>query len=97
MEKDKDISSVKTILSQIIKENHWENGINEAQVQNIWKDIAGNAILRYTQEIKLKHNTLTIKITSSALRQELSYKKTKLIELMNKNLNENIIKEVVFL
>ena len=88
--------NVGSILQNIIQESKLEQGIQEVLVQESWKKIMGSGIQNYTSDIKLKKHTLYISLTSSVVRQELSYGKEKIIKMLNEDLNQEIIKELVF-
>jgi hypothetical protein len=55
----------------------------------------GNNVNSYTNEIVLKKNTLYVNLNSSVLRQELSFGKQKIIDLLNKELGKTVIKKIV--
>ena len=54
-----------------------------------------NGIANYTTDLTLKNGTLYIKLKSSALREELSYGKEKIIKLLNEKLKKDLIKKIV--
>jgi hypothetical protein len=55
----------------------------------------GKNVNSYTNEIVLKKNTLYVNLSSSVLRQELSFGKQKIIDLLNKELGKTVIKKIV--
>ena len=55
----------------------------------------GNGINNYTSDIQLKRDTLYIQLTSSALREELSYGKEKIIKMINEELGKDIVNKIV--
>jgi hypothetical protein len=55
----------------------------------------GNNVNSYTNEIVLKKNTLYVNLSSSVLRQELSFGKQKIVDLLNKELGKTVIKKIV--
>ena len=88
--------NVGSILQNIIQDNKLEQGIQGILVQESWKKVMGSGIQNYTSDIQLKKHTLYISLTSSVVRQELSYGKEKIIKMLNEDLNQEIIKELVF-
>ncbi len=71
--------------------------VNEMDVIKAYKSIAGNLISKLTCDIKFKDKTLYLKISSAALKNELSYKKTDLILRINTELNHDTVNNIVFL
>jgi len=55
----------------------------------------GNGVNNYTTAIQLERETLYIQLSSSVLREELSYGKEKIIRMLNESLGKEIIKKLV--
>ena len=55
----------------------------------------GENINRYTDKIVLDKSNLSVFIRSSALKEELTYGKEKIIKLINNALGETIIKKLI--
>jgi hypothetical protein len=70
--------------------------LDKVAVRDVWEAVMGPAITKYTQNIKLERETLYIKLTSSVLREELSYGKQKIIKNLNEELKKELIKKLVF-
>lgn len=79
----------------MVKDLRLKSGIDEIRVQEEWHKIMGAPISKYTKEISLKKGKLYVKVESAPLKQELSYSRDKIKELFNKELGEEIIREVI--
>ncbi|GGB75062.1 hypothetical protein GCM10007424_13790 [Flavobacterium suaedae] len=88
-------SSISDVLKQFIDENKLQGGIDKIDVRDAWKNLMGNGVNNYTQEIMLKNDTLYVQLTSSVLREELSYGKEKIIKMINEELGREVVKNVV--
>ena len=55
----------------------------------------GNAISKYTTDLKLDRDTLYVQLSSSVLREELSYGIDKIIKMLNEELGKDLIKKLV--
>ena len=88
-------SSLSEILKEFIQVNKLEAGMDRIDVEKAWKELMGNGINNYTQEVVLKGSTLYVKLTSSVYRDELSYGKQKIITLLNEELRKEIIKDLI--
>jgi len=84
-----------SLIKSYIKENNLENGLDNVEVKNVWYELMKNGIANYTTDITLKNGILYIKLKSSALREELSYGKEKIIKILNEKLKKNLIKKIV--
>lgn len=88
-------SSISEVLQQFIQQNKLETGMDKIDVEQAWKDLMGNGVNSYTQEVILKGATLYVKLTSAVLREELSYGKQKIIAMINEELKKEVVKELV--
>jgi hypothetical protein len=88
-------SSISDVLKQFIVVNKLENGMDKIDVEQAWKNLMGNGVNSYTQEVILKGSTLYVKLTSAVLREELSYGKDKIIKMINEELRKDIVTSVV--
>lgn len=88
-------SIVGDILNEIIKVNKLESGLNQISVVDAWKNLMGNGVNNYTQNVALRNETLYVELTSAVLRQELSYGKEKIIKMINEELGKEVVKYIV--
>lgn len=94
-EKDEGVP-LSEILQIIVKENNLEYGIDKMRVTEIWQKIMNSYINKNTKEIRLHGKTLMVSLLSSALREELQYRKADIIKEINKALNKELIDEIFF-
>lgn len=83
------------LLKSFVDENKLNKGLNEVKIRDVWNNQMGPAIEKYTTQIKLKNNVLYVQLSSSVLREELSYGKEKIIRIMNEEMGEDIINKLV--
>jgi hypothetical protein len=82
-------------LKEFIKENNLQKGIDKVDVRDAWAKLMGNGVNNYTTAVELKNEVLYISLTSSVLREELSYGKSKIIALVNEELGKELVKKIV--
>jgi hypothetical protein len=87
--------SIKDVLKDFVSVNKLDKGLKQVQVVDAWNTLMGPAIEKYTTNVKLNRDKLYVELSSSVLREELSYGKQKIVQLMNEELGEEIIKEIV--
>lgn len=88
-------SSIADVLKEFIQVNKLEQGMDKIDVEQAWKKLMGNGVNAYTQDVILKGTTLYVKLTSSTLREELSYGKQKIVTMINEELRKDVVKELV--
>ena len=55
----------------------------------------GPAISKYTTRVVLEGSTLRIELSSSVLREELSYGKEKIIQMINDEIGQALVKKLI--
>lgn len=87
--------SLKDAIAQFLAQSRLRQGIQAMRIEDIWEEIMGKTIAKYTEKIQVINNTLFITTSVAPLKNELIYQKEKIIERVNEALGERIIKEVV--
>lgn len=93
--RENDAFSIKDLMQSFIKENKLSKGMQKIKVEEAWNQLMGQGVATYTSSVKLQNKTLIVQLTSSVLREELSYGKDKIIKMMNEELNANLISKIV--
>ncbi|QLE02266.1 DUF721 domain-containing protein [Galbibacter sp. BG1] len=87
--------SLNDALKEFVTENKLEKGMDKVDVRNAWQNLMGNGVNNYTTQVQLKDDTLYVSLSSAVLRQELSYGKQKIVNMLNEELGKEIIKKIV--
>lgn len=87
--------SISDALKKFVETNRLQSGLDKINVADAWVNIMGNGVNNYTTAIKLERNTLYVQLSSSVLREELSYGKDKIICMLNEALGKEVIKKLV--
>ena len=88
--------TLKQAIEALINQYKIEERISETIVLSDWEKIVGKMISRHTKNIYIKKKVLFVELDNAALRNELSYSKTKLIVIINKSLKSEAITDIVF-
>ena len=88
--------TLKQAIEALIDQYKIQEKLSETVVVNDWEKIVGKMIARHTKNIYIKKRILFVELDNAALRNELSYAKTKLVAAINKSLNAEAIDEIVF-
>ncbi len=90
-----DFQSIQDLMKDVIKENNMTKGMNQISVKEAWAKLMGNGVVSYTRNLELNSKTLIVNLTSSVLREELSFGKEKIIKMMNEELGEKLISKII--
>ena len=93
--RDADPKSIRDVLGAFVEKNKLQKGIDKVDVAEAWRDVMGPAITKYTTQIKLDGDRLIVQLSSSVLREELSYGKEKIQRNLNEELGREVINKVI--
>ena len=88
-------NEIKNLLDTFLKKNNLEKGLLDLEVKRAWHELMENGVSNYTTDVSLKNKTLYIKLSSPALKEELSYGKEKLMKLINERFKKKIVQKIV--
>ena len=91
----KDNLSISDALKEFVSVNKLEKGLDKVNVADAWAKLMGNGVNNYTTAVQLERETLYIQLSSSVLREELSYGKQKIVDMLNEELGKPIIKKLI--
>ncbi len=75
--------------------NHLKKGIRSAQIEDIWEQLMGKTVAKYTDKIQIIQRKLFIHTNIGPLKNELSFQKPQIIERINEAFGESLIDEVI--
>tara|TARA_B100000795_G_C22665152_1_gene385694 strand:+ start:107 stop:403 length:297 start_codon:yes stop_codon:yes gene_type:complete len=87
--------SLKNLMHSFIKENNLSKGMQKIKIEEAWQNLMGQGVTSHTQSVKLQKKTLIIHLTSSVLREELSYGKDKIIKMINEEMGEEVVSKLM--
>lgn len=87
--------SISDALKEFVEKNNLQKGLDKVNVEEVWVNLMGNGVNNYTTQVQLQGSTLFVQLSSSVLREELSYGKEKIITMLNEALGKEIIKKLV--
>nr|WP_298658239.1 DUF721 domain-containing protein [uncultured Flavobacterium sp.] len=96
MKRFNDDYTIGDIMKEFIKESKLEQGLDVVQVKELWASLMGPTISNYTTQIDFYKHTLYVTLSSAVLKQELLLGKQKIIILLNKELQKELVKELIF-
>jgi len=82
-------------IQQFLKQSRLKSGMQAMRIEEVWEQIMGKTIAKYTDKIQIINQTLFINTAVGPLKNELLYQKDKILERVNEALGEKVITEVV--
>ena len=87
--------SLQDAINQFLQKSRLKSGIQALRIEDVWEEVMGKTVAKYTDKIQIINATLFITTTVAPLKNELLYQKEKIIERVNEALGEKTIREVV--
>lgn len=82
-------------IRQFLQQSRIKGDVQAMQIEDVWEQVMGKTIARYTDNLKVINRTLFITTNVAPLKQELIYQKEKIKLRVNEALGEKVIDEVV--
>ncbi|MFC0185348.1 Protein of unknown function [Pseudarcicella hirudinis] len=89
--------SLKEAIDDLLNLYKLRGKYNETYIVAYWEKIMGKPIASRTSKIYVSEGKLFIQIDSAPLRSELLMAKNKIIQLINQEIGEEMIREVIFI
>jgi len=88
---------LKEVLQELIETYRLEGKLNEVKAVHSWEKVVGEMIARHTKDLYIRNGKLFIKIDSPALKNELSYSSSVIVEKINTEAGTKVIGEIIFI
>ena len=82
------------ILQQFMRQEGLETPLQQKRLLDSWETVTGTMVARYTGEKYIKNQTLHVKITNPALRQDLLMMRSQLIKRLNGEVGAMVIADI---
>jgi len=87
--------SLQDAMRRFLKQSRLEKGVQAVQIEDIWEQVVGKTIAKYTDSIQLNGNTLFISSQVAPLKNELIFQKKQIIQRVNELMGEQVVNDVV--
>lgn len=77
-----------------MKVNGKEELMWEVKAEEAWRTVMGKFFEKYTDKVEVRQRVLYVKINSPAMRQELTYGKSKIIANINEEIKKDFLMDV---
>ena len=96
-ERNTDPQSIQSILSEVISNRNWSQGVAEGSLFSDWKKIVGDEIAEHTTPISLVDGKLTIQSSSTAWSTQMRLMKNDLLKTISTTAPGALVEELIFI
>jgi predicted nucleic acid-binding Zn ribbon protein len=90
------VQPIRELILQALHEQGLETPLNQKRLVEAWPEVAGPLIARYTLNTYIYNQTLYVRLSSPALRADLSMRRQELTQRLNAVVGEQVIVDVRF-
>lgn len=88
--------SVGELVRQYLRQQGLEAPLNEYRLIQGWSHVMGPIVTRYTRDLVIRNQTLYVRLSSPAVRQELSMQRRELVTRLNAYVGAQVVCDIVF-
>ncbi len=85
---------VEALVRQYLRANGLETPLLQRRLIQLWDEVAGPVVAQYTEEKKIRNQTLWVKIQNPAVRADLQMRRTALVVQLNNLVGAQIITDI---
>ena len=90
------MKSLSNVMRKILKNPKLSKRLDNIKIIEIWNELIGSNLQKYVLDSKVYNGKLFIKLKSSTLRNEFTYRKSELLKQINKGFGKKIIEDIIF-
>lgn len=87
---------VSDVLMTLLRQQGLEGPLNEYRLIQAWTVVLGRPVERYTRDLRIENQTLCVRLSSPALRNELTMQRTQLVQRLNAEVGAQVITDIRF-
>jgi predicted nucleic acid-binding Zn ribbon protein len=92
----REVKEIQELIMRNLRAQGLETPLLQRRLLAAWPDVAGPLAARYTQSVSIRNQTLYVKLSSPALRAELSMRRGQLVQQLNDHVQAQVIADVRF-
>lgn len=95
MKKRSNEQSISEAMESLVDAFGMREKMDELNISTAWDEIVGAMVARHTMSLRLRRGKLVVRVDSAPLRQELSFMREALKEILNKRAGRIVVEEII--
>ena len=92
----REVKDIKELVMRNLRQQGLEMPLLQKRLVEAWPVVAGEALGRYTLNAWIQNQTLYVKLSSPALRADLSMRRAEFVALLNQYVDNQVIADIRF-
>ncbi|MFN3800940.1 DUF721 domain-containing protein [Belliella pelovolcani] len=93
----KEIAPLQEAFEELLKAYRLKDKYDERMLIQAWPEMMGKTVASRTTSVYIKEKKLFVKVTSGAIKNEMSMNRSKIIEIIEQKFEKGVITDIVFL
>lgn len=90
------VKGISEVLNAFMRQNGLEGPLLQKRTIDAWESVAGQMVARYTGDKYIRNQTLFVKITNPALRQDLFMMRGNLLAKLRETVGSEVVTDIRF-
>ena len=92
----RDVIQIKDLILKNLRAQGLETPLLQKRLIDSWQDVAGEMIAGYTENVYIRNQTLYVKLSSPALRADLSMMRKEMVQRLNAHVGTQVIVDIKY-
>ena len=92
----KEVKSIGELILKNLRTKGLTTELQQKRLIAAWPEVMGEMIAGYTQDLYIKNQTLNVRLTSPALRADLSLMRPEIVKKLNAAVGSQVIADIRF-
>lgn len=92
----RDVQNIKDLILKNLRTQGLETPLLQKRLIDSWKDVVGEMIANFTDNLYIRNQTLYVHLTNPAIRADLSMMRRELVKKLNAHVGSQVIADVQF-
>lgn len=92
----RDVIQIKDLILKNLRAQGLETPLLQKRLIDSWQDVAGEMIAGYTENVYIRNQTLYVKLSSPALRADLSMMRKEMVQRLNAYVGTQVIVDIKY-
>lgn len=92
----RDVIQIKDLILKNLRAQGLETPLLQKRLIDSWKEVAGEMVVSYTEDVYIRNQTLYVKLSSPALRADLSMMRQEMVKRLNAHVGSQVIADIKY-
>ena len=92
----RDVHQIKDLILKNLRTQGLETPLLQMRLIDSWREVVGEVVANYTENLYIRNQTLYVHLTNPALRSDLSMMRREIVNKLNTHVGSQVIADIRF-